>query len=138
MIKKTIKYTDFNGDKREEDFYFNLTKDEIIQFGVKFPGGIEYQIEQLVKTENAREVYDIFRTLVLESYGEKSPDGKRFVKSDEMATAFEQTNAFSELILDLIDDSNYAAKFIEGLIPRDLLEEVKKEELLKNAESNNS
>lgn len=137
MVKKTIKYVDFDGNEREEDFYFNLTKDEIIRFGVKFPGGLEYQISRLIKTENRQEIYDIFRDLILESYGEKSSDGKRFIKSEELTTSFEQTNAFSELIIELINDSAKSAKFVESLMPRDLIEQVKKEELL-NAGSNNS
>lgn len=137
MIKKTIEYTDFNDNVRKEDFYFNLTKDELIQLGVKYPGGMEYKINQLIKTDNSSEVYDIFRTIVLESYGEKSEDGKRFVKSEEMATAFSQTNAFSELIMELMNDAEQGAKFIEGLLPKDILEAVKMEERL-NAGSDNS
>lgn len=137
MIKKTIEYTDFNNDVRIEDFYFNLTKDELVQLGVKYPGGLEKKINDLIKTDDAQEVYDIFRTIVLESYGEKSDDGKRFIKSKEMATAFSQTNAFSELIMELISDSEYGAKFIEGLLPEDILSAVKREELL-NVGSDNS
>lgn len=137
MIKKTIEYTDFNDNIRKEDFYFNLSKDELIQLGVKYPGGLERKINQLVKSEDTQEIYDIFRTVVLESYGEKSEDGRRFVKSEEMSTAFSQTNAFSELIMDLMEDAACGAKFIEGLLPKDLLEAVKMEERL-NAGSDNS
>lgn len=137
MIKKTIEYTDFNDIAHEEDFYFNFTKDELIQLGVKYPGGLEAKIDRLIKTENTQEIYDIFRTIVLESYGEKSEDGKRFIKSEEMAKAFSQTNAFSELIMSLVNDAEYAAKFMEGLLPKDLLDAVKKEEST-NVGSNNS
>lgn len=137
MIKKTIKYVDFNDNVREEDFYFNLTKDELIQLGVRYPGGLEHKIEQLITSNDSQEIYVIFRTIVLESYGEKSEDGKRFIKSKELSRDFSQTNAFSELIMELINDSAYGAKFIEGLIPKDLLEQVKMEERL-NVGSDNS
>lgn len=137
MIKKTIEYVNFNDEKCKEDFYFNLTKDEIIQFGVKYPEGLEETINKLILTRNGQEVYDIFRTIILEAYGEKSVDGKRFIKSEEMAIGFSQTNAFSELIMELINDAEYAAKFVEGLLPKDVLEEVKKSERL-NAGSNDS
>lgn len=137
MIKKTIEYTDFDGNNRKEDFYFNLTKDELIQLGVKYPGGLEHKINRLVESEDAREIYDIFRTIILESYGEKSEDGRRFIKSEEMSTAFSQTNAFSELIMELVSDAEYSANFVENLLPKDLLETVRMEERL-NAGSANS
>lgn len=137
MIKKTIEYTDFDDNVRKEDFYFNLTKDELVQLGVKYPGGLEKKIDSLIRTNNGSEVYDIFRTIILESYGEKSDDGRRFIKSAEMSEAFSQTNAFSELIMEMMNDAAYGAKFIEGLIPKDLLEAVKIEERL-NAGSDNS
>ena len=137
MIKKAIEYTDFDGNVRKEDFYFNLSKDELIQLGVKYPGGLEKKLNRLVESNDIQEIYDIFRTVILESYGEKSEDGRRFVKSEEMTTAFSQTNAFSELIMGLINDSEHGAKFIEGLLPKDLLEMVKMEERL-NAGSDNS
>lgn len=137
MIKKTITYTDFNDEIQEEDFYFNLTKDELIRFGTKYPGGLEQKIEKLIKSNDVQEVYDIFRTIILEAYGEKSEDGKRFIKSEEMSVAFSQTNAFSELIMELINNSEYGAKFIEGLLPKDLLEAVEMKERL-NVGSDNS
>lgn len=136
MIKKTIEYTDFNDNVRTEDFYFNLTKDELIQLGVKYPGGLERKIEQLISSNDVQEIYDIFRTIILESYGEKSEDGRRFIKSEEISTEFSQTNAFSELIMDMVNDSEYSAKFLEGLIPKDLLDAVKMEELLDAGSSN--
>lgn len=137
MIKKTIEYTDFDDNVRVEDFYFNLTKDELILFGTKYPEGLEEKIDRLVKSDDIHEIYDIFRTIILESYGEKSEDGKRFIKSEEMSKAFSQTNAFSELIMELISEADYAAKFIEEILPKDLRDQVKTEELL-NARSNNS
>lgn len=137
MIKKTIEYTDFDDNVRVEDFYFNLTKDELILFGTKYPEGLEEKIDRLVKSDDIHEIYDIFRTIILESYGEKSEDGKRFIKSEEMSKAFSQTNAFSELIMELISEADYGAKFIEEILPKDLRDQVKTEELL-NARSNNS
>lgn len=138
MIKKTIEYVDFDDNVRSEDFYFNLTKDELLQLGVKYPGGLEHKINKLISSNDMQEIYDIFRTIILESYGEKSEDGRRFVKSEEMTTAFSQTNAFSELIMELVGDSGYGAEFIEGLLPKDLLEEVKIEEMRLNARTDNS
>lgn len=133
MIKETIEYTDFNGNVLVEDFYFNMTKDELIQLGAKTGNSLEQRINDLIVSENMAEIYDIFRTIVLDAYGEKSDDGRRFVKSKELSEEFAQTNAFSELIFKMINDPEYATKFMEGLMPKDILDEVKKMEKLSNA-----
>lgn len=137
MIKKTIEYVDYNDETQTEDFYFNLTKDELIQLEVKYPGGFEGTIKQLSTEKDTRKIYDIFRKVILDSYGKKSEDGKRFIKSPELTIEFEQSPAFSELIFSMIKDAEDAAKFMEGLLPKDLLAQVKMDETI-NAQLNNS
>ena len=125
MLKKTIKYTDYNGVERTEDFWFNLSKAEIMEMELSTTGGLAELIKKIVKEQDAPAIIKIFKDLVLKAYGEKSPDGKRFVKSDEIALAFSQTEAYSNLFMELATDADAAAKFVNGIIPADAAEAAK-------------
>lgn len=120
MLKKTIKYTDYNGLEREEDFYFNLTKAEIMEMEMGTVGGMSEMIQKIVSTQDAPAIIKIFKELVLKAYGEKSADGKRFIKSKEIADAFAQTEAYSNLFMELATDSDAAAAFVNGIVPKDM------------------
>ena len=120
MLKETIKYTDYNGVEREEDFYFNLTKAEIMEMEMSTTGGLAEMITRVVNTKDAPAIIKIFKDLVLRAYGEKSADGKRFIKSEEIATAFSQTEAYSILFMELATDADKAAKFVNGIVPSDI------------------
>lgn len=120
MIKKTIIYTDYNGTERTEDFYFNLSKAEVMEMEMSTTGGLAEMIQRIVAANDTPAIIKIFKELVLKAYGEKSPDGKRFVKSDEIATAFSQTEAYSQLFMELATDADAAAKFVNGIVPGDM------------------
>ena len=117
MLKKTIKYTDYNGLEREEDFYFNLTKAEIMEMEMSIVGGFTEMIKKIIDAKDAPAIIKIFKELVLKAYGEKSADGKRFIKSEEIATSFSQTEAYSQLFMELATNADEAAKFVNGIIP---------------------
>lgn len=119
MLKKTITYTDYNGTERTEDFYFNLTKAEIMEMEMGTSGGMAEMIEKIVAAKDAPAIIKIFKDLVLKAYGEKSPDGKRFIKSDEISAAFAQTEAYSELFMELATDAEAAAAFVNGITPKE-------------------
>ena len=120
MLKKTITYTDYNGSERTEDFYFNLTKAEVMEMEMSTTGGLAEMITRIVAAQDQPAIIKIFKDLVLKAYGEKSPDGKRFIKSDEIATAFSQTEAYSILFMELAMDADAAANFINGIVPADV------------------
>lgn len=124
MLKKTITYTDYNGVERTENFYFNLTKAEIMEMELSAAGGLAETIQRIIDAQDAPAIIKIFKELVLKAYGEKSPDGKRFIKSDEIAAAFSQTEAYSILFMELATDSDAAAKFVNGIIPADMAAQV--------------
>ena len=117
MLKKTITYTDYNGLECKEDFYFNLTQAEIMEMELTTEGGLAETITKIVDAKNVTEIIRIFKSLILKSYGVKSPDGKRFIKSDEISTAFSQTEAYSILFMELSTDAEAAANFVNGIIP---------------------
>lgn len=128
MIKKTITYTDYNNVKRTEAFYFNLSKAELSEMELSVDGGYAEMAKRIADTQNAPELVKLFKELILKSYGEKSADGRRFMKVDEkgnsLAIPFSQTEAYSELFMELSQDADAAAKFFTGVIPADLGEQV--------------
>lgn len=117
MVKKTLTYVDFNGTERTEDFYFNLMESEIAEMELSTEGGLAERIQRIVSAQNTPEIIKIFKELVLKAYGEKSPDGKRFIKSRELSEAFSQTTAYSDLFMMLATNDKEAAAFVNGIIP---------------------
>lgn len=117
MLKKTISYTDYDGNERTEDFYFNLTKAECVELNYSEVGGIQKYIEALVRENDNKRIVALFKDLIFMSYGEKSPDGRRFVKSKELSEGFAQTEAYSNLFIELASDANAGAEFINGIVP---------------------
>ena len=117
MLKKTITYTDYNGVERTEDFYFNLTKAELMEMEIGTTGGMADMITRIIDAKDAPAIIKIFKELVLKAYGEKSADGKRFVKSEEISNGFAQTEAYSQLFMELATDADAAAAFVNGIIP---------------------
>ena len=120
MLKKTIVYSDYNGTERTEDFYFNLTKAEIMEMEMGTAGGLAEMITKIVAAQDAPAIIKIFKELILKAYGEKSADGKRFVKSEEISIAFSQTEAYSILFMELATGADAAAAFVNGIIPADI------------------
>ena len=116
MRKETITYTDYNNVTRTEDFFFNLNEAELtaLQYGVD--GGMKEMLERIVKSKDNKQIMACFRELIAKSYGEKSPDGRRFAKSKELSEAFMQTEAYNELMLRFMTDANYSAEFINDVL----------------------
>ena len=117
MLKKTIKYTNYNGVELTEDFYFNLTTAEIMEMELGTSGGLAEMINRIVAAQDAPAIITVFKDLILKAYGEKSADGKYFRKSREISEAFAQTEAYSILFMELATDADAAAKFINGIVP---------------------
>lgn len=117
MLKKTITYVDYNGTERKEDFYFNLSKAEIMEMEMGTTGGMVEMINRIVAAQDAPAIIDVFKKMILKAYGEKSADGKRFIKSKEISEAFSQTEAYSQLFMELATDADAASKFVNGIVP---------------------
>lgn len=128
MLKKEISYTDYNGNERTDTRWFNLTQAELLEMELGAKGGLMNTIQSMIDTENGRELTKLFKDLILNSYGVKSPDGQRFIKSEELRTEFSQTEAYSNLFVELVSDEAKAAEFVAGIIPAALAErdEVKR------------
>lgn len=128
MLKKTITYTDYNGVERREDFWFNLSKAELMEMELGVTGGLAEYMRRIVSAQDQPSLIKIFKDIILKSYGEKSADGKRFVKIDEhgipLSLGFSQTEAYSILFMELSTDDEAAAAFINGIVPADISKEI--------------
>ena len=115
MYKETIKYLDFNGVEREEDFYFHMTHAEMIKYSASENGGLDVVLKKLVQTEDAMKVLELFERLIRMAYGERSADGRYFTKSVEATEQFIASEAYSNLFMKFLQDGDYAAKFVNGI-----------------------
>ena len=124
MVVEKIKYTDFNGLEREEEFMFNLTEAEITEMELTTDGGLSDSIKKIIAAQDTPQIIKVFKMLLLKSYGEKSADGRRFVKSDKLSEEFAQTNAYSQLFMKLATDDKAAVAFINGIMPDSMKEKA--------------
>lgn len=127
MLKKTITYVDYDGEERTEDFYFNLSKSELTEMQMSITGGFSNYVRRITSEKNVPELMNMFKEIILKSYGEKSPDGRRFIKSPELAKEFEQTGAYDELFMSLVYNEEEASAFINGIIPSSIAAEINKQ-----------
>lgn len=118
MYKKVIKYTDYNGVEHEDAFYFNLTKFDLMRINTEHPGGFEDYVNRITRAMDTKTLMEVFESIVRDSYGEKDATGLRFVKSKELSDAFAQTEAYSELMMELITNEQAAIDFVNGIIPK--------------------
>ena len=124
MVVEKIKYTDFNGLEREEEFMFNLTEAEITEMELTTDGGLSDSIKKIIAAQDTPQIIKVFKMLLLKSYGEKSADGRRFVKSEKLSEEFAQTNAYSQLFMKLATDDKAAVAFINGIMPDSMQEKA--------------
>lgn len=124
MVIKKIKYKDFNGVDREEEFMFNFTEAEITEMELTTDGGLSDSIKKIISAQNTPQIIETFKMLLLKSYGQKSADGRLFVKNKELTEQFTQTNAYSQLFMELATEDKAAIAFINGIIPESMRERV--------------
>ena len=139
MLVETITYTDYNDEERTEKFYFNLTEAELAEMELSITGGFSEMIQRIIDAKDTPSIIKVFKELLLKAYGEKSPDGKRFIKSKEISEAFSQTEAYSQLFMKLATNDEYAANFVNGLVPKSIAAETAKEvkKIAKKQDSSN-
>lgn len=119
MIRKTIKYKNFDNEEVTEDFFFNMTQAEFLEMEINADGTLADELRKISESNDIKEIYAAFKKIVLGAYGEKTADGKRFIKSEEISNAFSQTEAYSELLLELMN-AEKAAEFVNALVPKDV------------------
>lgn len=139
MIKRTITYEDYNGVSRTEDFYFNLSKAEIAEMELSTTGGMGEMIRRIIEAQDTPSIVKIFKEILFKAYGVKSADGRRFIKSPELSLEFSQTEAYSQLFMELATDADKAAAFVNGVVPNipENLDQKKITALPGNGDNNN-
>lgn len=120
MFSKTITYTDYNDVERTETFYFNLSKSEIAEMQLTTEGGLGEKLQKIIDSKDQVEIFKMFKTLILKAYGEKSDDGRRFIKSPALSEAFSQTEAYDQFFMEIGTNADAATAFVNGIIPKDL------------------
>lgn len=120
MLKKTISYTDYDGNQRTEDFYFNLSKAEITEMELSMEGGMRAYIQRIIAAKSQLELVKLFKDVLLLTYGKKSDDGRLFLKNDAIRAEFEASPAFSAIYMDLVTDEAKASAFVNGIMPADM------------------
>lgn len=118
MLKKTVAYEDFDGNRRTEDLYFNLTEAEITEMELSFNGGLSQLLEKILQENDNKQIIEYFKKIVLMSYGKKSLDGRQFLKNDAIREEFASTLAYSEIFMELATDADAAAAFVNGIMPK--------------------
>lgn len=118
MFTWTTTYTDYNGTERTEKFYFNFSQAELMEMELTTEGGLKEKLEKIVKAKDRTLLASYFKQIILDSYGEKTDDGRRFVKSKELSEAFSQTEAYSNLYMELVTNTDKAVAFINGVMPK--------------------
>ena len=120
MLKKTVHYIDYNSTERTEDLYFNISKAELAEMELGVTGGFSEMMKKIVAAQDIPAIVKIVKDLLLKSYGEKSSDGRRFIKSPELSEAFSQTEAYTEVFLEVMASAENMAAFVNGIIPSDI------------------
>lgn len=126
MYKMTETYTDYDGNERTEDFYFHVTKAEIMEMDFLEEGGLQKTVERIMSTQDRKALLELFKGIVIRAYGKKSPDGRRFMKNEEIKKDFTETEAYSNIFIKLATDSKAASKFINNIVPKDIQDEAAK------------
>lgn len=126
MLKRSITYTNFNDEEVTEDFFFHLSRAELVEMELSHEGGLSESLKKIIATEDGKAIIKEFKNIILGSYGQKSPDGKRFIKNQQIRDEFESSEAYSVLFMELIQDGDKAAEFVNGIVPQGMVEEAEK------------
>ena len=124
MYKITETYTDYDGNQRTEDFYFNYSEAELADLQFSVSGGLAGMIDKIIKTNDMPKLVELFRELIQKAYGEKSNDGRRFIKSPELTKEFTETVAYSQIYMRLATDSKAAQEFINKVVPKSMKDKM--------------
>lgn len=124
MLKKTVTYKDFNDEEVTEELFFHLSKAELIELEMSHSGGLSEALKRIIAAEDGKAIIAEFKNIILGAYGKKSPDGRRFIKNQAIREEFESSEAYSTLFMELVTDTQAAIDFINGIVPRDMVEQV--------------
>lgn len=120
MLTITETYTDWNGNLRTEDFRFHFSQAELMEMEMSTEGGFSARVNRILNANSQTELFQIMKAFVLDAFGVKSDDGRRFMKDEEIRRGFQECPAYSKIFMRLATNSDEAAKFINGVTPEDM------------------
>jgi hypothetical protein len=126
LLKKTVTYKDFNDEEVTEDLFFHLSKAELVEMEMAHEGGLSAALKRIIDAEDGKAIIAEFKEIILGSYGKKSPDGRRFIKNQQIREEFESSEAYSTLFMELVTETQSAIDFINGIVPAGMAEEAQK------------
>jgi hypothetical protein len=126
LLKKTITYEDFNGETTSEELFFHLSKAELVELEMSHEGGLSASLQKIVDSQDGKAIIAEFKSIILNSYGKRSEDGRRFIKNQTMRDEFESSEAYSTLFMELVTNTDAAIEFINGVIPKGMAEEAER------------
>lgn len=125
MLKRSITYTNFNDEQVTEEHYFNVTKAELVEMEMSTKEGLQSWLNEILKSEDREKIFAEFKKIIMSAYGERSADGRSFIKTPEIQEAFSHTGAFHQLLFEIATEADKAADFILGTLPKDLAAQTK-------------
>jgi hypothetical protein len=120
VLKKTITYKNFNDEEVSEDYFFHLSKAELVELEMSHQDGLSEALQRIIEAQDGKAIIAEFKKIILGAYGKKSPDGKRFIKTQELRDEFESSEAYSTLFMELVTETDKAIEFINGIVPAGL------------------
>ena len=125
VLKKTIRYTDFDGTSREEDLYFNLSEAELLEMAIHHDRGVEgvaAYFKELGESKDPKLIIPAVKNMLLLAYGERSEDGRHFRKSPEITDDFVSSAAYQEMFMQMMSDRDTIMGFFKGALPAKYLQ----------------
>lgn len=127
MFSRTFEYKGYDGEMRKETWWFNLSETELYKLELGTVGGVNGMMNRMLREEQPDKIVDMFEKIILTSVGERSADGRRFLKKPrpgmpwgEVAEDFRETPAYDQLFIELVSDGTKVSDFLKGAIPEEL------------------
>ena len=120
MWIKEVTYTDYFGNQRTEKCHFQLSESELTELAYSVKGGFIAAMTRMIDDRNEPELVENYKKLLLLAYGEISPDGRRFMKSEELSREFSQTPMYDKIFMELTTSETALSDFVRNVIPQNL------------------
>lgn len=124
MYCEKITYTDYDGNEHTDKFYFNLNESELIEMSYSKKGGYESWLRRIISERDNTKIVPIVKNIILASYGKKSDDGSKFLKSPQITEDFLRSDAYNKLFIKLFSNGDALVNFCNGIIPKSLAEKA--------------
>jgi hypothetical protein len=124
MFKETFEFKDYFGVDRKEDHYFQLSEPEVMQLNFSSVGNLKDTVEKITQEQDGGRIISLFEQIIQKAHGERSEDGRLFIKNKEALERFIYSPVYSMMYMKLATDADYAARFLREILPKDMKKEM--------------